>query len=83
MARMEAEMDNLQREIKLVEDCFGEDQLTLVIAGAYISSLLQNEQVVKHLDLHHSEIMNEFQRITEVTAGDREGPDKTGISEKT
>lgn len=83
MARMEAEMDNLQREMKLVEDSYGEDQLTLVIAGAYISSLLQNEQVVKHLGQHHSEILNEFQRITEVTVDDREGPDEIGLSEKT
>lgn len=70
MARMEAEMDNLQREMKLVKDSYGEDQLTLVIAGAYISSLLQNDQVVKHLDQHHSEILNEFRRIVEVEAAE-------------
>ena len=69
MARMEAEMDSLQREMKQVEASYGEDQLNLVIAGAYVSSLLRNEQVVKHLDLHHAEILNEFRRITEV-AGD-------------
>lgn len=80
MARMEAEMDNLQREMKLVEDSYGEDQLTLVIAGAYISSLLQNNQVVKHLDQHHSEILNEFRRIAEVEAAEPEVPDEEGLS---
>ena len=66
MARMEAEMDSLQREMKQVEASYGDDQLNLVIAGAYVSSLLRNKQVVKYLDLHHAEILNEFRRITEV-----------------
>ena len=79
MARMEAEMDSLQREMKQVEASYGEDQLNLVIAGAYISSLLRNEQVVKHLDLHHAEILNEFQRITETTADEIEAPDKANL----
>jgi len=80
MARMEAEMDNLQREMKLVEDSYGEDQLTLVIAGAYILSLLQNDQVANHLDQHHSEILNEFRRIAEVEAAEPEVPDEEGLS---
>jgi len=79
---MEAEMVNRQREMKLVENSYGEDQLTLVIAGAYISSLLQNEQVMKHLGQHHGEILNEFQRISEVTIDDRKGTDEVGLSEK-
>jgi RepB plasmid partitioning protein/ParB-like nuclease family protein len=69
MARMEVEMDSLQREMKQVEASYGEDQLNLVISGAYIASLLRNEQVVQHLDLHHAEILNEFRRITD-TAND-------------
>ena len=70
MDRMEAEMNNLQREMKLVEDSYGENQLTLVIAGAYISSLLENDQIVKHLDQHHREILSEFRRIVEVEVVD-------------
>ena len=80
MARMEAEMDNLQREVKLVEDSYGEDQLTLVIAGAYISSLLQNEQVENHMGQFHSEILNEFRRFAEVEAAEPEVPAEGGLS---
>jgi len=54
--------------MKQVEALYGEDQLNLVIAGAYVSSLLRNKQVVKYLDLHHAEILNEFRRITDTVA---------------
>jgi hypothetical protein len=79
MARMEAEMDRLEREMKHVESSYGNDQLNLVIAGAYVSSLLRNGQVVKHLDLHHAEILNEFRRITEVASDEVEDPDKASL----
>jgi hypothetical protein len=80
MARMEAEMDNLQREMKLVEDSYGEDQLTLVIAGAYISSLLKNDQVANHMGQHHSVILSEFRRIAIVEVAEPEVPDEDGHS---
>jgi len=79
MARMEAEMDSLQREMKQVEASYGEDQLNLVIAGAYVSSLLRNEQVVKHLDLHHAEILNEFRRITGAADDTTDGSDEVHL----
>lgn len=72
MARMEEETDKLQREIRGIEKSFGEDQLNMVIAGGYVSSLLRNEQVVMHLDQHHSEILNEFRRITGVANNETE-----------
>ena len=55
------------------------DQLNLVIAGGYVSSLLRNEQVVKHLDLHHAEILNEFRRITGTVDGTPNGSDEVGL----
>ena len=79
MARMEAEMDSLQREMKQVEASYGDDQLNLVIAGAYVSSLLRNKQVVKYLDLHHAEILNEFRRITEVVDDTADGSDEADL----
>ena len=80
MARMEAEMDRLQREMKLVEASYGDDQLNLVIAGGYVSSLLRNEQVVKHLGLHHAEILNEFRRITGSVDDTADRSDEVGFS---
>jgi len=50
-----------------------------VIAGAYVSSLLRNEQVVKHLDLHHAEILNEFRRITDTVDDAAGGLDEADL----
>jgi RepB plasmid partitioning protein/ParB/Sulfiredoxin domain len=79
MARMEAEMDSLQREMKQVESSYGDDQLNLVIAGAYVSSLLRNLQVVKHLNLYHAEILTEFRRVTETASEVTDTPDEAGL----
>lgn len=65
MARMEEETDKLQREIRGIEASYGEDQLNLVVVGGYVASLLRNKPITMHLDQHHSEILNEFRRITE------------------
>lgn len=62
-ARMEAEMERLQREIRSVETSYGPDHLNLVIARGYVASLLRNKEVSRHLERHHPEILAEFRRI--------------------
>lgn len=62
-ARMEAEMERLQREIRSVETSYGPDHLNLVIARGYIAALLRNGAVQRHLERHHPEILAEFRRI--------------------
>jgi RepB plasmid partitioning protein len=42
MARMEHEMDGLQREFKAVSASYGDTVLNLVVASGYLSSLLGN-----------------------------------------
>lgn len=68
IAQMEAEMAKLQREIKLIEDSYGPDHLNLVLARGYLVSLLENGEVSRYLAQNHSEILNEFRRISEVVA---------------
>jgi hypothetical protein len=41
-ARMEREMANLQRDLKMVEDSYGDDVLNLVIVRGYIAKLFKN-----------------------------------------
>jgi len=64
MARMEAEMQSLQREYQLIEDSYGTDVLNHTLAMSYLRSLLNNINVSKYLKHHHQNIFTEFQNIT-------------------
>ena len=68
IAQMESEMAKLQREMKLIEDSYGPDHLSLVLARGYLVSLLENEGVSRYLAQNHNEILSEFRRISEVVA---------------
>ena len=53
MARMEREMDGLQREFKAVSASYGDTVLNLVVAAGYLSSLIGNPRVSSYLERHH------------------------------
>ncbi len=61
--RMKAEMDSLQKNIKLLEGSLGPDHLRLVVASRYIERLLLNERLARYLGKHHSGILGEFRQI--------------------
>lgn len=63
---MEHESQNLDREFRLVEENFGSDHLDLVLAKGYVANLLTNARAVRHLAQHHSHILSEFQKMTEM-----------------
>ncbi len=62
---MERETANLEREVRLVEDSYGEDHLDLVLARGYVTRLVSNERISKYLAQHHEEFLPEFEKITE------------------
>lgn len=66
IALMERESTNLDREFRLIEQTYGEDHLDLVLATGYVSRLLSNARVVRHLAQYHSDLFNEFQRIADI-----------------
>ena len=68
MARMENEMDSLEREYRLIEDNYGTDVLNLTLAKGYLSSLLSNARIVRHLSQTHPEILNEFYQIADINS---------------
>ncbi len=68
IARMEKEMASLQRGMKLIEESYGPGHLNLVLARGYLVSLLNNSKVVRYLTQNHSEILGEFQRISEAAS---------------
>jgi ParB-like chromosome segregation protein Spo0J len=68
MARMEREMDGLQREFKAVSASYGDIVLNLVVASGYLSSLLRNPRVSGYLERRHPEILSEFKAIVAATS---------------
>src|SRR6202043_2215944 len=73
MARMEREMDGLQREFKSVSASYGDTVLNLVVAAGYLSSLIGNPRVSGYLESHHPEILTEFRAIVAATSLEESG----------
>ncbi|HEY0329866.1 MAG TPA: plasmid partitioning protein RepB C-terminal domain-containing protein [Rhodopseudomonas sp.] len=63
MARMEREMETLQRDFKAIETSYGEDILNLVIASGYLSKLISNRKIERYLAQNHGEILERFRSI--------------------
>jgi ParB-like chromosome segregation protein Spo0J len=79
MARMEREMDGLQREFKAVSASYGDTVLNLVVAAGYVSSLIGNPRLSGYLERHHPEILTEFRAIIDATSLEETG---SGASEE-
>jgi ParB-like chromosome segregation protein Spo0J len=63
---MTEESARLDREFKLIEQTYGADHLDLVLASAYVASLLNNARVVRHLAQFYADLLTEFQKIAEL-----------------
>lgn len=66
VALMTQESEQLDREFRLIEQTYGSDHLDLVLAAAYVTSLLSNARIVRHLAQHHADLLNEFQKIADM-----------------
>jgi ParB-like chromosome segregation protein Spo0J len=65
IAKMEKEMEVLQRDLKLIEESHGNEVLNLVLARGYVAKLFGNTRVTRYLDQHHPEIFKELQTISQ------------------
>jgi hypothetical protein len=65
VALMERESMQLDREIKAVEQSYGNDHLLLVVARGYLTKLLASAPVVRYLAQQRPEFLAEFQKIAE------------------
>ncbi|MBX4954739.1 plasmid partitioning protein RepB C-terminal domain-containing protein [Rhizobium lentis] len=63
---MEQEAAALDREVKTIEQDYGVDHLDLVLAVGYLTRLLANARVVRHLAQSHPDILSEFQKLTDL-----------------
>lgn len=64
-ALMQHESEKLDREFRRIEQSYAADYLDLTFAVAYVSNLLENARVVRHLAQHHGDFFAEFQKIAE------------------
>ena len=63
IARMESEMESLERDLKADTDNYMENMFTLQTAQTYIKNLLKNAKIVRYLNANHAEIYSEFETI--------------------
>jgi len=71
MLRMEREMANLQGKYKGVEQTYGQDMLNLVLARGYLSKLLENKAISRHLKQRQPEFLEQFESIVATTSLDK------------
>jgi hypothetical protein len=70
LARMELEMETLERDILLIDESYGRDVVNLTIGRGYVKKLLENAKVVKYLAAKHADLLTEFQGIQEAASLD-------------
>jgi len=63
IARMEEELETLERDLRSVDESYGENMLNLTVARGYIRRLLDNARVLRFLKANHAEILAEFEVI--------------------
>lgn len=71
MARMERELESVNRDFKAVEDSFGDDVLHLVLASRYIGKIVANSNVSAYIDKRHPDILAEFRNIVALSSLDQ------------
>ena len=70
MTKMEREMSSLQGQLKMVEQSYGRDVLTLVLARGYLGKLLDNKAAFRFLSKHQPEVLSQFENIVQTIALD-------------
>ncbi|ENN89532.1 putative transcriptional regulator [Rhizobium freirei PRF 81] len=63
---MERESATLDREFRAIEHDYGADHLDLVLAIGYVTRIMSNARVVRHLAEFYPEILSEFTKMTTV-----------------
>ncbi|MFS2176731.1 plasmid partitioning protein RepB C-terminal domain-containing protein [Rhizobium pisi] len=60
---MEQEAATLDREFKTIEQDYGVDHLDLVLAVGYVTRIMANARVVRHLAQFYPDILSEFTKL--------------------
>lgn len=70
LAKMEAEMQNIQAQYKLAESSYGDDMLHLTLTQAYLAKLLKNTAVVEYLRRSQPDVLQELEAIVRIEVMD-------------
>ncbi len=68
IARMENEMETIERDFQLVTDTYARNMLNLVVCRNYLTTLLDNARIVRFLSKEAPEFLSEFQKIVEAAS---------------
>ena len=63
IARMEKEMEVLQRDLRVVEETHGTQVLNFVLARGYLTKLFGNSRVARYLNQRHAGLCHELQVV--------------------
>ncbi len=63
LARLEAEMETLERDFRLSQDGFGENSLHLNGTQRYVKRLLENAKIKRFLGTRYPELLDEFEDL--------------------
>ena len=70
LAKMEAEMQNVQAQYRLVENSYGDDMLHLTLTQAYLAKLLKNLAVAGYLRKSQPDVLHELEGIVRIEVMD-------------
>ena len=68
IARMEQEMESLERDFKAIEADYSDNMLNLTVIRGYVKKLLDNGRIVRFLGSKHQDIYTEFDRVAATEA---------------
>lgn len=68
LAKMEHEMEALEREMAVLDDSYGRNVVNLTLVRGYVKALLDNGKVVGYLAKKHGELLAQLQKVVEATA---------------
>jgi hypothetical protein len=63
IAKSEEEMETIEREVKSMEQTYGENMLNLTSARGYVKRLLDNAKVVRFMNGNYPDFLAEFESI--------------------
>jgi len=61
IAKLEREMESLERDFKAVEESYGENMLNLTVVRGYVKKLLDNAKIVRFLGTNYADVLTEFE----------------------
>lgn len=68
IAKLETEMRALERDFVVLEESYSRDTLNLQLARGYLKTLLRNTRVVRHLGQKHAELLEQLQKVVDVSS---------------